>query len=234
MGVDGCRTGWVCACNTSEALSIEITDSFSAVWRLADSIDADRILVDMPIGLPETGRRTCDSVARELMGPRAATVFFAPVRAVLDASSHERASAMNKEKSGYGLSIQAWNLVPKIREVDTVLQENSDARQQVLEAHPELAFRAFAGEPLSTSKSSKSGRKQRLELLCEVFPTGDPRVVYRETLERTYRKDVARDDVIDALALAASATHPLESIPTSPPTDATGLPMAIHAPTTPN
>ncbi|MFC7203696.1 DUF429 domain-containing protein [Haloferax namakaokahaiae] len=232
VGVDGCRTGWVCAYTTAHALHIETLHSFSVVRDLAVELDAERVLVDIPIGLPETGRRSCDSIARELMGSRAATVFYAPVRAVLDESTHERASAVNRAQSGYGLSVQAWHLVPKIREVDAVLQTHPDARGRILEAHPELAFRAFAGEPLSAKKSTEAGRSRRLELLRDEFGDADPEAVYRETVAQTYRKDVARDDVIDALVLAASARRPLESHPASPPTDATGLPMAIHEPLT--
>ncbi|REA05004.1 DUF429 domain-containing protein [Haloferax sp. Atlit-6N] len=248
VGVDGCRSGWVCAVAAADGLSVRVVSDFAAVWDLARERDAERVLVDIPIGLPESDRRACDREARNLLGARAATVFFAPVRAVLDADSHEAASAANRERTGAGLSIQAWHLVPKIREVDAVLRETQRARQRVFESHPELAFAAFAGEPLSEPKSTPEGRDRRLDALRTAFagagvgddgsnadgtdaPKFDAERAYRETLARTLRRDVARDDVLDALALAAAARRPLGTLPSDPPRDAAGLEMAIRVPT---
>ncbi|POG54841.1 DUF429 domain-containing protein [Haloferax marisrubri] len=252
IGVDGCRSGWVCAVAAADGLSVRVVPDFDAVWELARERDAARVLVDIPVGLPDSARRACDREARELLGSRAATVFFAPVRAVLDADSHEAASAANRERTGAGLSIQAWHLVPKIREVDAVLRETPRARERVFESHPELAFAAFAGEPLSESKSTPEGRTRRLDVLRTAFDGGEARVgdgddgseadstgsrdldaerAYRETLDRTLRRDVARDDVLDALVLAAAARRPLGTLPSTPPVDAAGLEMAIRVPT---
>ncbi|WP_148413551.1 DUF429 domain-containing protein [Haloferax sp. KTX1] len=247
IGVDGCRSGWVCAI-AADGLAVRVAADFDAVWELASERDAERVLVDIPIGLPESIRRACDREARERLGSRAATVFFAPVRAVLDADSHEAASAANRERTGAGLSIQAWHLVPKIREVDAVLRETPRARERVFESHPELAFAAFAGEPLSEPKSTPEGRARRLDVLGTAFAGGDSgdrgpgadatdgrgfdaERAYREVLDRTLRRDVARDDVLDALALAAAARRPLATLPSDPPTDAAGLEMAIRVPT---
>lgn len=247
VGVDGCRAGWVCAV-AGDGLSVRVVADFDAVWDLARERDARRVLVDIPIGLPESDRRACDRAARERLGSRAATVFFAPVRSVLDADSHEAASAANRERTGAGLSIQAWHLVPKIREADAVLREAPRARARVFESHPELAFAAFAGEPLPEPKSTPEGRARRLDVLRTAFGgcgstdrgseadatddrESDAERAYRETLDRTLRRDVARDDVLDALVLAAAARRPLTTLPSDPPTDARGLEMAIHVPT---
>ncbi|MFW6321250.1 MAG: hypothetical protein ACOC0Z_05315, partial [Halohasta sp.] len=45
-----------------------------------------------------------------------------------------------------------------------------------------------------------------------------------------YRKQVARDDIVDALVLCAAARQPLASLPAEPPVDARGLPMRIVTP----
>ncbi|ELZ97856.1 DUF429 domain-containing protein [Haloferax sulfurifontis] len=250
VGVDGCWAGWVCAVAAAGGLSVRVVADFAAVWDLARERDAARVLVDIPIGLPDAARRACDREARERLGSRAATVFFAPVRAVLAADSHEAASAANRERTGAGLSIQAWHLVPKIREADAVFRQTPRARQRVFESHPELAFAAFAGEPLSEPKSTPEGRDRRLDVLRTAFAGNevsgdggdsseadatdqsefDPERAYRETLDRTLRRDVARDDVLDALVLAAAASRPLASLPSDPPTDAVGLEMAIRVP----
>ncbi|ELZ99012.1 hypothetical protein C440_01610 [Haloferax mucosum ATCC BAA-1512] len=230
VGVDGCSAGWVCARASPDGVAIEVVPDFEAVCDFAVAHEAERVLVDIPIGLSATDRRDCDREARHRLGSRASTVFFAPVRAVLDADSHADANARNRARCGSGLSIQAWQLVPKIRDVDSVLRARPDVRDRVFEAHPELVFAAFAGEPLAESKSTQVGRVRRLDLLRTAFPDGDPETVYRKTLSRTLRRDVARDDILDALALAVAARYPLETLPANPPRDAVGLTMAIHVP----
>lgn len=230
VGVDGCRAGWVCAYSSADGLSVSVASTFESVWTDVVSPQTERVLVDIPIGLPSSSRRACDGAARRRLGSRASTVFFAPVRGVLDATTHEDASATNRDETGYGLSIQAWNLVPKIRTVDSLLSTTPRARDVVRESHPELAFAAFAGRPLSAPKSTADGRQQRLDVLRTVLPDDDPTAVYRETLARTARRDVARDDILDALVLAAAARYPLDPLPNSPPTDENGLEMAIYVP----
>nr|WP_225317649.1 DUF429 domain-containing protein [Haloferax sp. CBA1150] len=230
VGVDGCPSGWVYACHSADGLTVRVVSDFEAIWNDVVERDATRVLVDIPIGLPSSSRRVCDAEARRRLGSRASTVFFAPARGVLDATTHERASAANRDATGYGLSIQAWNIVPKIRAVDSLLRATPRARELVHESHPELAFAAFAGQPLVEPKSTSDGRRRRLELLQDVFPDDDPAAVYRETLDRTLRRDLSRDDIVDALALTAAARFPLETIPERPPTDAVGLQMAIHVP----
>ena len=233
VGVDGCRSGWVCACRSAEGLNVRVVPDFETVWTDVVSEATNRILVDIPIGLPTSSRRTCDVEARRRLGSRASTVFFAPVRGVLDATTHERASAENRDKTGYGLSIQAWNLVPKIRAVDSLLRATPRARTIVSESHPELAFAAFAGAPLTEPKSTAEGRRRRLDVLGETLPDDDPEAVYRETVDRTLRSELGRDDILDALVLTAAASYPLETLPEDPPTDDTGLEMAIHVPRVP-
>ncbi|PIV88003.1 MAG: hypothetical protein COW48_08430 [Hydrogenophilales bacterium CG17_big_fil_post_rev_8_21_14_2_50_63_12] len=50
VGVDGCRAGWIAVAHDGTALTYRVHSRFSellASWR-----GADRILVDIPIGLP--------------------------------------------------------------------------------------------------------------------------------------------------------------------------------------
>ncbi|WP_416839605.1 DUF429 domain-containing protein [Haloferax sp. DFSO52] len=233
VGIDGCRAGWVCARYSSDRLTIRVAADFDSVWTEVVEPSATCALVDIPIGLPSSSRRACDSEARRELGERASTVFFAPVRGVLDATTHEEASDINRAKTGYGLSIQAWNLVPKIRAVDSLLGETPAARRVIHESHPELAFASLAGRPLRESKSTPAGCNKRLDVLSRVFPDADPEAIYQETVARTRRCDVARDDILDALVLAAAAQYPLDTLPEHPPNDSTGLQMAIHVPRVP-
>jgi predicted RNase H-like nuclease len=233
VGVDGCSGGWF-AIEVESDGSRKVTDhgmytEFATV--LDVYADAERLLVDVPIGLPEDGRRDCDVAARKRLGPRASTVFFAPCRAVLDATDHETASAINRERTGYGLSIQAWHLVPRIRAVDTVLR-SSPVAERVHEAHPELCFAALGDGPVPESKLTAAGRSERLDRLRPVLADVDE--VYEACLGAYYRKNVARDDILDALVLAVAAPGPLARAPDvesdAVPRDGVGLPMVIRYP----
>jgi predicted RNase H-like nuclease len=241
VGVDGCSAGWLAVTRSDGRLDWGVYDSLAGV---VDDTAPDRLLLDMPVGLPSEGRRACDEAARDRLGSRAATVFFAPARRVLDADSHAAASDANREATGYGLSIQAWHLVPKIRAVDAYLRRRPElvgvdgagddsvrdpAAAVVRESHPELCFAALnGGDPVSASKTSEAGRRVRLDLLADAVPGS--RDLYETVVSETYRKHVARDDALDALVLAGVADRRLDPLPATPPRDAAGLPMEIVYP----
>jgi predicted RNase H-like nuclease len=85
---------------------------------------------------------------------------------------------------------------------------------------------------VSVSKATAAGRTERLDRLRAVLPDVD--ATYEAWLDATLRKDVARDDVLDALVLAVSAAGPLARVPAVPdeqvPRDGVGLPMEIRYP----
>jgi predicted RNase H-like nuclease len=199
-GVDGCRGGWVVATDgwATEGLTVEAR--FADVLLLVEGI----VAVDMPIGLPALGqRRACDTAARGALGRRRSSVFPAPSREALAAGSFAEVA---------GLSIQAWNLVPKVREVDEAWLP------RVREVSPELSFAVLAGQPMAHPKRTAGGRSERLEALGL---TEVPRV-----------RGAAADDVLDALACLRSA-HRLAAgtaLALGDGTlDARGRPMTIHA-----
>lgn len=197
LGVDGCRRGWVVAVGPAEG-------GFTALWvaprvvEVMDRVDARfgvSVAIDMPIGLADRGPRVCDREARRLLGPRRSSVFPAPARDVLAARSYEEACARSRAASGVALSRQAWNLVPKISELDAWM---APARQaMVVEAHPEGSFAVLGGQPCQWPKRLAPGRAERERLVAQVFPTmaGPLPVV----------PGAAADDVLDALALLWTA-----------------------------
>lgn len=155
------------------------------------------VAVDMPIGLLATanpGGRSCDQAARALLGPRRSSVFSPPLRGHLQAQSWSEVS---------GLSQQSFHLLPKIREVDDCMTPSRQNR--VREAHPELAFRRLAGTPMRFAKRTTEGQQERLHALEAVVPGA--RTFYRRALQQWLRRDVARDDILDALVLAVVATR---------------------------
>lgn len=133
------------------------------------------IAVDMPIGLPASGRRACDALARAMLGPRRSSVFPVPVRSALAATSFAEVT---------GLSIQGWNLVPKIREVDACWHP------RVHECSPELSLAVVSGAPMQHHKRTPEGRAERLAVLGDVV---------------TAAKGAAGHDVLDAHACLRTA-----------------------------
>jgi predicted RNase H-like nuclease len=203
IGIDGCRGGWLVAASDQSFSSV----SFAVVDDLEPLISiAERglvvIAIDMPIGLSDSGPRACDLEARRLLGrPRASSVFPAPCRAALAATTYRRACGLSRRTLGVALTIECYNILAKIREVDALM---SPARQAfVREVHPELVFALLAGRGrgLVEPKRTAEGEKVRLKLLRKIVPRLDPGAVRaRLGLAR-----VARDDVIDAVACLVAA-----------------------------
>ncbi|TVP79802.1 MAG: DUF429 domain-containing protein [Gemmatimonadales bacterium] len=199
--------------------------------------ELELVAIDIPIGLPPCGTegRTCDRLARRRLGPgRGSSVFPAPSRPALRARDHREASRLNRGCLGRGLSIQAWNLVPKIREVDRFLRSRPAMAARVLEVHPELAFHGLAGgRSMTHGKRTPEGREERLRVLEGVFP--GVRDFLEEARERWPRSALAPDDLLDAAVCAVTARYPPEtlvSLPDSPERDDEDLPMRIVMPPT--
>lgn len=191
---------------------------------------AERILLDVPVGLVEEGpdERRCDTLARSVVGPRAETVITPPVREATRKRRYPAAKRANERKTGRELGERAFASSDAIAAVDELLQELSEARDVVAESHPELCFRAFAGEPLDYSKRTAAGYAERMRTLAE-FDRDAPPVV-QSAAESTGDADVTVADVLDAVVLAYTARPgpgELRSLPADPDRDPTGLPMRM-------
>jgi predicted RNase H-like nuclease len=154
VGIDGAKRGWAAvALSENGVVGARLVATLTEV--LTAWPDADTYAVDMPVGLPERGRRRADEAARAFVGPRAASVFFAPPRAALLVPYDEAL------RVAAGLSRQAYALGAKILEVEPLAA--GDAR--VVEVHPECSFRELAGEPLVHPKTTWAGFRMRVRLL---------------------------------------------------------------------
>jgi predicted RNase H-like nuclease len=229
IGVDACKKGWfaVSINPPGAGCKIGLFETFGDLW---NSIQGKvLVLVDIPIGLPDSGKRQCDVEARKLLKKRASSVFPVPCRQALDAATYNAACRINQKWLGVKLSVQTWNIAGKIREVDDLLCKNRKARQCVRESHPEICFRALAGgRPMVHYKKRDRGFSERLNLLKSVHPITEK--ITQFAINGFLRKDLARDDILDAIALAVSASagvNALVSIPDNPPRDVMGLPMEI-------
>lgn len=226
VGVDGCPAGWV-AVVERPGVPVYAT-VFETFHGLTESLsDTAVIAVDIPIGLPDRGVRDCDLEARRRLGPRKSSVFPAPLRSVLDATSQEEASHIRFKIEGKRMSCQAFGIVKKVREVDRAMVD-APAVRRIVEVHPELSFAIWQGHPMQNPKRKKAGREERRELIRREWP---------DTLERCEasrdRRNCNLDDLYDAFAALWSARRVASGIavqlPENPLRDACHLPMRILA-----
>ncbi len=229
VGVDGCRAGWLAIGLEMEASwQVNIFPDMYSLWD--HHRRASLILIDIPIGLRTDGRaeRRCDPEARKLLGPRRSSVFPAPCRQAIYTSSYQEACDINQRLTGKRLSVENWNIIPKIRETDYLLSDDTSARAHIREIHPELCFWGLAGSPMLHAKKRSEGLSERTQLLHSIYPqTAD---IITHTLSTYRRKDVVRDDILDALAAAVTGLmggQNLASIPQEPEFDERGLRMEM-------
>jgi predicted RNase H-like nuclease len=230
-GVDGCRAGWIALLlGQEQALdaslqTVQLCASFAEVLRLTPVPTV--IAIDIPIGLldaPHVGGRSCDGQARRLLGQRASSVFSPPSRLILEATQYAQVR-------GYGMSRQAFGILPKIREVDRLM--TPALQQRVYEAHPELAFMWLTGYPMRHNKKTPAGREERLQAIEKLpgAPFRDLRPGFERALHTFKRFQVAPDDLLDAYVLAWTAWRigqaQAHRVPVHPEVDTRGLRMEI-------
>ncbi|MDH5020356.1 DUF429 domain-containing protein [Halobacterium rubrum] len=214
VGADACPVGWFATVIDGSEIRTETHEEFTDLSEKYS--DADRILVDIPIGLPETSRRRCDEEASDLLGSRGISVFYPPCQTAAEITDYQEASDEHRDQIGHGLSQQAHNIGEKILQVADVVGKRYDG--VVRESHPELCFAALNGQPIAYSKSSAPGRGLRMELLDNELD--DAKALYRDACDDYLRKEVRRDDILDAMVLAIAAKEEdLTTVPESPSQD---------------
>ena len=228
IGVDGCVGGWIAASRDPRgAICCQRVERLAELF--GGSVLPRVVAVDVPIGLLGRGARDCDVEARRLLGVRRSSVFPAPIRPILTATSQAEASRIRYRVEGKRVSIQTWAIVPKIVEVDRFLRADTARREIVREVHPEVSFFFLNGErPMSTAKRKADGQAERLSLLRKWFGEAIGHALAgREGL------GCKADDIVDALVALWTAERigcgAALSIPVRPPLDAHGLRMEMMA-----
>lgn len=246
-GVDGCKGGWIAVIRASASVAAEaqVFVSFAALFA---ALPGDAVVaVDMPIGLPDVtakGGRGPEALVRPLLGQRQSSVFSIPSRAAVHAetaafttieawyAAHRRASAVAMATSDppRGVSIQAFGIFAKIREIDALMIARPELRSRVIESHPEVAFwRLNGGVAMCLPKKIKGsvnfeGMEERKALLARVGHE-------RAFLDRVPPRGAAVDDYLDACAMLLIAERhqrgEATSFPAPPGRDGYGIPVAI-------
>jgi predicted RNase H-like nuclease len=229
VGVDGCRGGWLAVrLDRNGAGVCRVFPDMGALW--AAYRRAALILVDIPIGLPEAANdRSCDKAARKVLGPRRASVFPVPCRGAVYAPSYDAAINLNERITGKRIFRAAWNLVPRMRQVDEILRADSRVRGVIREAHPEVLFWGLnQRRPLAFYKKEAAGEAERLEVLQRVY--GGAKELFFALKRELTGRNAAPDDLLDALAAAVTGfigRNKLRTLPDRPERDAHGLPMEM-------
>jgi predicted RNase H-like nuclease len=224
IGVDGCRSGWVCVARRVDRFEAWISPDISSI--VARGGVGSLIGIDVPIGFARCTSRACDAAARVVLRERASTVFSPPVRAALAASSHAEACRINREVCGKGISLQSFGLYPKLREVDEFLASHPEQRHLLLEVHPEVSFALWHGRPLQHGKKTAQGRVDRMALIEKSWPG-----LVAQLRVGLGRSGYGMDDLLDAIAVLwstiryASRTH--QAFPEPPDFDDLELRMQI-------
>jgi len=229
-GIDGCKAGWILVSFDSDSEEYRILRDNES---LLDAFqEFDRIFIDIPIGLEdETYTRECDQLLRKKLGSEyAASVFSPPIRHALDAPSYVEANMQSYDYTEKKLSLQAWNITPKIKVVDRFLTEKPELQAGIFESHPELLFMNLNGGMIYQKKKTKKGLRHRLDLVKNHEEIAAD--FFRDIKEEFRRNEVEEDDIVDAMVLALTAkqsrSDDLKSLPEDPPVDSAGLKMAVY------
>jgi predicted RNase H-like nuclease len=229
-GADGCKNGWFLVTKDLKSATISCEKCPSTKDLLHKTASLDILALDIPIGLTDKGPRKCDLQARRLLkAGRASSVFPAPIRPVLSAIGYKQACRKRFEIEGKKMPVQAWAIVGKIREVDAILQADTEIRNKVREVHPEVSFYFLAGEkPCQYSKKKWIGREERRNLLTPSFNDA-----LKSALMDRRKFPCAEDDIMDAFAALWTAERiasgKAQTIPIESERDSFGLRMEIVA-----
>ena len=206
-GVDGCKGGWVLASFCEGVLSFSLHENIGALIQtigiLGPSLHVEvplGVLIDIPIGLPEEGERVCDIEGRRRLGSRRATLFPVPVRSAVYGSTFEECGERNVIGQGKRVSIQFWNIVKKVIEVDQFLQHSPQLVERIGEGHPELAFSRLAGNVIIQSKHTQEGRDVRLQIIERIVERQVHPIIDQFMVKN--KKYCSEGDLLDAASLA--------------------------------
>lgn len=199
IGVDGARGGWIAALDHGERTEIRFASSMEEISALGGD-GACPTAIDVPIGIPRHVEfRPCDVIARARLGVRRNSVFMPPGRVLFGSTSFAEIQRRIAElrianESAKGLSRQAFELLPKIEEVDAFVRGRESSRDWLIEVHPELCFMSLNANRVLEPKGKSWGRVARTILVGAEF------VDFPEALRRARLPSGELGDALDAYA----------------------------------
>ena len=202
LGIDACRMGW---CVIGEINSSLVWGCYKSIKEVEQAFPAvETILIDIPVGLSSLKfERTIDIKARQYLKNRKSSIFSPPCREAVYTNPYQAALKLNRQVIGKGMSIQAYNLSPKIKEIDEWLDSKPE-HIRVFEAHPELCFKSLNKTiDLQFSKHDKAGVIERQEVLFAYDVKLLP--IYKTLMKSYKRSEVKPDDILDAMSLFATS-----------------------------
>lgn len=239
VGADGTPDGWIAVrYDREEFRDVRRYDDAEELWK--KNAEAETVLVDVPIGLREGSAesRVPDSEARDRLGwPRSSSVFSVPIREAVHADSYESAKEIQEDRTDGSLGRQSYNITNLIAEIDDLLTDPPDdlpnPRGTLREAHPEVCFYVLAdGEPMANSKTGQPAPAfwERVRVLENVDEDFETALFSAGGHIAEWDTSASNDDLLDAFALAVTAsdmTDELQTLPDDPPTDEKELPMEM-------
>jgi predicted RNase H-like nuclease len=194
-GIDGCKGGWLVTKSKCwpcpQRPFLAICESIEAALDFTG--DCERVVVDIPIGIPSGARiRFCDLEAQKLLGKGSSRVFLAPPREALVSKQPGEFQSVYRHHRGKGAGLPVWGILPKLNEADRLM--TPELQDRIFEFHPELAWKRVAGKLLE-SKHTKGGLTQRTDIISASVPDLTEVLIWKDKLG----KAAAIDDVLDAL-----------------------------------
>lgn len=229
IGVDGCKGGWITAIISNGKLLLEKYTNLEDI--VLDYGTFDEFLIDMVIGLPSTSEQIRpDAEARRMIKERSSTIFPVPCRQAVYAENVANAYDENVRILGKKFTPLTVGIIPKMREVDSYLQENSQYKNLIKESHPEVCFARLNGSTVLSKKADIDGVEERIRILSKFMEEISFEKI--KLCAKEFKCNI--DDIIDAICLAVSANLVNQGeytvIPESPMADETGLLMQMVVP----
>ena len=222
VGVDWMKGSWIASELTGNTASYRTFKTIDELCGYYEGIS--EILIDMPIGLPESSEEAQlrpDIEARKYLkvSARKSSIFPVPFRQLCYAESKAEVWEHNNEL-GAKLTVAGSGILPCIKQVDSFLQNNPEWKERLIESHPECAFQALnGGKGIETSKHTPEGIEERIVILSSyVFNV-------RELVDSVSKSK--KEDILDSLCLSVTSKLGYVSIPKNPVRDSKGLPMRI-------
>jgi predicted RNase H-like nuclease len=223
-GVEPCPGGWLVVGARLQGITAfptepEVFPTFAEILDYRPSFDV--IAIHCHLSFPEEdtqGGRTCDKLARQLLGwPRAGAIQSPPSRHYL--RTHDLDARAQK-----GLNPISARMMRRYAEVAEEMQPYR--QRQVFEVHPELSFYQLNDDqPMKHSKHTEAGVAERRALVEARIPGID--VVLEAQMPGGVTARHLLDASVDMVTARRIAARAVDRLPEDPEWDEQGVRMEL-------